>query len=153
MGLASMVMNESAIEVRKATQADLDQVFEIARDFATSFVVEKTQFQATFQELSNRDDALLLLVAEGREVLGYGLAFDHVTFYANGRVSWVEEIAVRVDRRESGLGRRLMEGIEEWAKARRSKLVGLATRRASAFYKALNYHESAAYFRKLLPDP
>jgi len=33
---------------------------------------------------------------------------------------------------------------------RGNRLVGLATRRAAALYKALGYEESAVYFRKLL---
>jgi len=33
------------------------------------------------------------------------LGFDHHTFYANGRVSWVEEIMVSEDYRRRGVGR------------------------------------------------
>jgi hypothetical protein len=44
----------------------------------------------------------------------------------------------------------LMRGFEAWARARECRLVSLATRRASAFYAAIGYEESAVYFRKLL---
>src|ERR1039458_4125840 len=37
----------------------------------------------------------LLLGVNGHEHLGYLLGFHHLTFYANGPVAWVEEIAVR----------------------------------------------------------
>lgn len=40
--------------------------------------------------------------------------------------------------------------IEEKAIERGSKLVALATRRASDFYKAVGYDESATYFKKIL---
>ena len=43
-----------------------------------------------------------------------------------------------------------MEAFEAWAKEREVKQIALATRRASDFYKALGYEESAVYFRKLL---
>jgi GNAT superfamily N-acetyltransferase len=75
---------------------------------------------------------------------------DHYTLFANGRVAWVEEIMVRADMRGQGIGRALMEAFEAWARSRSSRLVALATRRAAPFYAALDYEESAIYFRKLL---
>jgi len=100
--------------------------------------------------LIEQSDALLLVVEDGDELAGYLLGFDHYTLFANGRVSWVEEIMVREDRRRQSFGRELMQHFEEWAISRESRLVGLATRRASAFYSAIGYEESATYFRKLL---
>ncbi len=44
-----------------------------------------------------------------------------------------------------------MDGFEQWASSRESKLIALATRRAAPFYLALGYDESAIYFRKLIP--
>ena len=44
----------------------------------------------------------------------------------------------------------LMTYFEQWAKSKGAVLSPLATRRAAAFYQALEYEESAAYFRKLL---
>ena len=90
------------------------------------------------------------MAEENGEVIGYCLGFDHYAFYANGRVSWVEEIMVQEDRRKEGIGRDLMDAFEEWAKSRGSRLVGLATRRAASFYQALGYEDSAVFFRKLL---
>jgi GNAT superfamily N-acetyltransferase len=49
-----------------------------------------------------------------------------------------------------GVGKKLMHAFENWAKSRDSKLIALATRRASSFYQALHYKESAKYFRKIL---
>ena len=39
---------------------------------------------------------------------------------------------------------------ESWAAAERCALVALATRRAAPFYRALDYEDSATYFRKVL---
>jgi len=92
-----------------------------------------------------------LLVAERSGTLvGYLLGFDHFTFFANGRVSWVEEVEVHSSFRRKGIGRALMAGFEEWAASRGSRFVALATRRAARFYAALGYEESATYFRKPL---
>lgn len=57
---------------------------------------------------------------------------------------------VDAERRRKGVGALLMTEFERWARARGSRLVALATRRAAAFYAALGYEESATYFRKVL---
>jgi GNAT superfamily N-acetyltransferase len=82
--------------------------------------------------------------------VGYILGFDHLTFYANGRVGWVEEVAVDEPWRNKGIGRLLMDGFERWARERGCRLVAVATRRAAGFYRTLGYEESAAFFRKVL---
>jgi GNAT superfamily N-acetyltransferase len=52
--------------------------------------------------------------------------------------------------RRSGIGRALMDAVETWARDRGAAYVSLATRRASEFYLALGYDESAVFFRKML---
>lgn len=136
--------------IRRATFADLEGVFALTRDFATSFRPEIEAFTEPFRHLIAQEDALLLVVEEPDQLAGYLLGFDHHALFACGRVSWVEEIAVREASRRQGHGRALMAHFEQWAKSRGSKLVALATRRASAFYRAAEYEESATYFRKLL---
>ena len=146
-------MPKEAVRVRKAVAADIEVVFQIAKEFVASFTLDRSAFEVSFHELVAANDAAVLVIESEGEVFGYCLAFDHATFYANGRVTWVEEIAVRSDKRGRGHGRDLMGAVEAWARSRNSTLVALATRRAAAFYKALNYDESAVYFRKVLPPP
>jgi hypothetical protein len=43
-----------------------------------------------------------------------------------------------------------MDAVETWARDRGAAYVSLATRRASEFYLALGYDESAVFFRKML---
>ena len=136
--------------IRRAVSGDLEPVFNLGRDFAASFRPELGAFGVAFARLIAQDDATLLVVDESGELLGYLLGFDHYALFANGRVSWAEEIVVREDSRRRRVGEGLMEEFEQWAKSRGSKLVALATRRAAAFYLALGYEESAGYFRKLL---
>ena len=136
--------------IRRAEPADSAALFDLTREFATSFHPQVEAFDQSFNILIKQDDALLLVIDEAGQLLGYLLGFDHHTLYANGRVAWVEEIVVRPDRRRCGLGRDLMLQFEQWTVARGSRLVALATRRAAPFYTAIGYHESALYFRKLL---
>jgi len=125
-------------------------MFSLVEDFATSFRPERKAFERSVEQLLRDDSALIIVAVCEGAVIGYCLAFDHYAFCANGRVTWVEEIMVREDLRGKGVGRQLMEAVEEWAVSSESKLVGLATRRAAPFYRALGYEESALFFRKMI---
>ncbi|HIG29773.1 MAG TPA: N-acetyltransferase [Verrucomicrobiales bacterium] len=136
--------------IRQSELDDCEAVFVLAKQFASSFAVERAAFDKSYTVLQQSSDAYLGVAADGGRVVGYVLGFDHYTFFANGRVSWLEEIMVSEDSRRCGIGRRLMDSFESWAKVRSSKLVALATRRAASFYFSIGYEESATYFRKLL---
>jgi GNAT superfamily N-acetyltransferase len=138
------------IVIRPAELTDSDALFSLAGAFATSFPVERAAFESSLSALLQSPETFLAVASDGNRVVGYVLGFDHPTFYANGRVAWVEEIMVSEDVRRRGVGRQLMVGFEQWAKNRNSKLIALATRRAAPFYQSIGYDESAAYFRKLL---
>jgi len=137
------------MHIRMATQEDVTPVYRLAKDFATSFTVYERAFAYAFRTLLAEPNAYLAVAAD-EDIVGYLLGFDHYTFFANGRVAWVEEITVRQDCRRQGIGWQLMQAFESWAHARQAKLVALATRRAAPFYQAIGYEESATYFRKLL---
>jgi GNAT superfamily N-acetyltransferase len=99
--------------------------------------------------LDNPNADILIAEKESR-VIAYILAFHHSTFYANGVITWVEEIFVAEEFRSMKIGKKLLGFIEEKARERGSKQVALATRRAGGFYTSIGYGESAAYFKKIL---
>ena len=136
--------------IREARLEDRRSVFELARQFATSFVVDERSFEATFPRLLADPSACLLVATTEDTVSGYLLGFEHPTFFANGPVAWVEEIMVAESQRRHGIGQQLMERFADWARGRDCRLIALATRRAASFYRALGYEESAEYFRKVL---
>jgi GNAT superfamily N-acetyltransferase len=136
--------------IRPAQLSDSEALFALARAFATSFAVERPAFESSFAALLQSPDAFIAVASDTGRVVGYVMGFDHPAFYANGRVSWVEEIMVSEDFRRRGVGRLLMESFEQWARGRQSKLIALATRRAASFYGSIGYDGSATYFRRLL---
>ena len=145
-----MSLESGTVRVRRAGPQDGTALFVLARAFATSFTVEQPAFERAFAELMAQPDAFVAVAETDGVVRGYILGFDHQTFFANGRVAWVEEIMVAEVFRQQGIGGQLMEAFEVWARGREAKLIALATRRAAGFYEALGYEESAAYFRKRL---
>lgn len=136
--------------IRKASISDGKQIFGLVKAFATSFKPETVAFTKSLNKLINDDSALVLIAEINNHIICYCLGFDHYAFYANGRVSWLEEIMVNESYRRRGIGESLMKEFEVWSKCRGSKLIGLATRRAAPFYSNIGYEESAIFFRKLL---
>jgi GNAT superfamily N-acetyltransferase len=138
------------LSIRRATEADGDALFLLVKDFAVTFIAERSAFEASLREILADEDANLSVAVVDGQVVGYCLGFDHYAFYANGRTSFIEEITVREDLRKHGVGRQLMTCFEQWSISRGSKLVGLVTRRAAPFYEAIGYESSGTFFRRLL---
>lgn len=145
-------MGDSGCQIRPADAGDAHAVADLAAELAQSFPFSRTSFYLSYPALLAADDAVLFLAVDGQERLGYLLGFQHLTFYANGPVAWVEEVAVRRQDRGRGIGRDLMRAFEQWAGRHGCALIALATRRAAPFYRALGYKESAVYFRKVLDN-
>ena len=145
-------VNHAQCEIRRAGAGDADEVANLAAELAQSFPLSPARFHVSYSALLAADSACLLLAVDERERLGYLLGFQHLTFYANGPVAWVEEVLVRRQDRGRGIGRALMTAFEQWAARQGCGLIALATRRAAPFYRALGYEESAVYFRKVLDD-
>jgi GNAT superfamily N-acetyltransferase len=136
--------------VRRAAAADAEAVWPLVREFAVSFAPERASFDHALRSAVSRDDMLVVLAVLEGSVRGYLLATRHPTFFAGRPVAWVEEVMVAADARRLGIGRALMRAAEGWAAESGAAYVALATRRAAAFYTALDYEESATFFRKRL---
>ena len=137
------------VVIREATRSDSAEIFQLLRVFTASFTPSEDQFEKTLPILLDDPAAFLNVALINQRIIGYCLAFDHHTFYADGRVTWVEEITVAEEHRRKGIATALMKAAEDWAVQRDSRLVALATRRAEDFYKSIGYDKSAIYFRKL----
>lgn len=139
-----------SIRVRKATSQDIESVLPLVKDFVTSFEVIESKFRRSYSDILDNPNAIALVADNGGELTGYCLGFCHDTFYANGKVAWLEEIMVSSTYRRQRVGESLMASFEEWATSNGAVLSALATRRAASFYQAIEYEDSASYFRKLL---
>lgn len=139
-----------SIQIRRATPHDIERVLPLVKDFVTSFDVVESKFRRSYTEVLESPNSIALVADDGGELVGYCLGFCHATFYANGRVAWLEEIVVSSSYRRQRIGESLMASFEGWAKSKGAVLSALATRRAATFYQAIDYEESAVYFRKTL---
>ena len=138
------------MEIRKATIDDLVSVYYLAKEMADSFDVEYEAFQTSFLKNFESEDAVILISETYSRINGYLLGFSHNAFFANGKVSWLEEMYVDEEYRHRGIGRLLMTGFEQWSREHDCKLVALATSRAGEFCKKIGFEKSATYFIKKL---
>jgi N-acetylglutamate synthase-like GNAT family acetyltransferase len=138
------------MKIREAEIADKKQVLSLAEKFATSFDIIEAKFNEVFNNMVEDENVSFIVAEIENKVVGYCLAFHHQTFYANGLVSWVEEITVDEKLRGKNIGSRMMKKIEEISREKDSKVIALATRRSENFYRKNDYEESAICFRKLL---
>jgi GNAT superfamily N-acetyltransferase len=144
-------MTDSALEIRPARTTDREAIWPLLGELAISFVPDRTAFDAALDALLAAPDALVL-VAEmpGLGVVGYLVAYDHMTLLANGPAVWVGELVVDQTVRRSGVGRALMTRAEDWRREHGAAQVALATSRAHDFYQALGYEGAATYFKMRL---
>lgn len=135
---------------RKAKNSDREDLYVMAKKLATSFDVNEPDFSNVFKLLLDDVSVDLIVADKGQNLIGYVFVLHHPAFYANGIITWVEELFVLEEYRGKKIGKRLMAEAEKLSKERGSKLVALATRRADKFYKSIGYDESATYFKKTL---
>jgi GNAT superfamily N-acetyltransferase len=136
--------------IRKAQPEDFEALLPMATALASSFVVDPDLFRDSFRKCVSDDSSRVLLAVFDSSPVGYLLEFDHVAFFANGRVAVVEEIYVVPEHRHEGIGKALMREFETWAVSRDSAQIVVCTRRAAEFYSALGYQETATCFRYVL---
>ncbi len=141
------------VHIRTAVAEDHTQLLPLARALATSYEVEAIAFTRALKAQLAAPTSLVLVAEELPDIVGYALAQLHHTFHANGPVVWVEEIMVEAPHRGAGVGRALMNQIQDWGESRGAAYVALATRRAASFYEALGYEPSATYFKRALAAP
>ena len=140
------------VRIRPADVTDAEGVFELLRQFATSYPVRRSAFDRDYERLlSMTYDGTDLLVAEddGR-LLGYALATRFLVLYAGGPVCELHELMVHPQHRNKGIGRRLVDAVAGRARAAGAVEITVPTRRARDYYLALGFVETATVLKRAL---
>ncbi len=96
-----------------------------------------------------------VFVAEvGEKPVGLATAYIVPVVHANDPVAVLSALVVHAGQRRRGVGRRLVEAAEAWARDRRAYRVtvssGLARADAHAFYERLGYEHTSRRYSKML---
>jgi GNAT superfamily N-acetyltransferase len=138
------------LKVRRATVADEFALFALVSRFPTPTPPNRETFAEALRKKLRDSDGFIAVAEIGGQLVGYVAGDAHETFYAGGKVAWVDEILVAEDARRQGIGRALMAEFDSWAENGRCRLIGLATRGAASFYEELGFEDSAGYFKRYL---
>jgi GNAT superfamily N-acetyltransferase len=138
------------LKVRRATVADEFELFALVGRFPTPTPPSREIFAAALRQKLRDPDGFVAVAERDGRLVGYVAGDAHETFYAGGKVAWVDEILVTEESRRQGIGRALMAEFEAWAENGRCRLIGLATRGAASFYEDLGFEDSAGYFKRYL---
>jgi ribosomal protein S18 acetylase RimI-like enzyme len=97
-------------------------------------------------------DSLLVAESPAGEPLGYVLTTTREDYFTHRPTAHVEVLVVDPRARGQGLGPRLIEGAERWARSRGISQITLnvfvRNQRARALYERLGYQEETLHYRK-----
>ncbi len=127
------------LQIRRAKLADELALFALVRQFPSPTVPSNEAFAQSLRMKLKDNDALVAVAELDGRLVGYIAGDAHETFYAGGKIAWVDEILVAESERRRGIGRALMTEFENWAAGGRCRLVGLATEAAASFYGELGF--------------
>lgn len=146
-------MTNSDPGVRPAVLSDADAIFTLLRKFVTSYEPLRPEFDRNYPRLLGDGQGADLLVAERDGLtVGYVLASDSLTLFANGVVTELIELYVDEGYRRRGIGRELV--LEAITRARDQGAVEITvpTRRARSFYLGLGFESTAEFFKLRVGD-
>ena len=138
------------VQIRRAKLADELALFALVRQFPGAALPSNEAFATSLRLKLKDNDALVAVAALDDRLVGYIAGDAHETFYAGGKIAWVDEILVLESERRQGIGRALMREFENWAAGGRCRMVGLATDAAASFYEELGFEPGAGYFKRYL---
>jgi len=126
--------------VRPALLSDADVVFTLLRKFVTSHEPMRPEFDRNYSRILGDGQGEDLLVAERDGLtVGYVLASDSLTLFANGVVTELVELYVDEAYRRRGIGRELVQRAVARARDRGAVEATVPTRRARSFYLSLGF--------------
>lgn len=113
--------------IRKIQLKDKSEYMKMAEDFYASpavlSAVPHSHFELTFDELMNSDTYAEAFIFESEKTIcGYGLIAKTFSQEAGGIVIWIEEIYVKSEFRNQGLGSEFIEYIKDNIPAKRYRL-------------------------------
>jgi GNAT superfamily N-acetyltransferase len=137
-------MTEPSVEIREATVAEVERLLPLYEwlltppGYTPRWWKPQRARGALRDAIENAQSTILVAESEG-ELLGICSAYLDLNSVRFGRRCWVEDLAVHPERRSAGIGGRLLDEAEAWARARGATHLeldtGIAREEAQRFYE------------------
>jgi ribosomal protein S18 acetylase RimI-like enzyme len=137
------------VQIRPATESDLDAVFALVEQLGIGERPNRSSFETAFLGTVKEGSGHILLVAEASGVVvGYALTTIARLLYTNGDSAQIQELVVDGAARDRGIGSQLVTAVERECRERGVRQLTVASKRAAAFYERLDYRSTADFLKK-----
>lgn len=142
------------IEIRRCMVSDANRIYELCMN-ELGYHYSEDQVVANVRRLIGLPTNILLVAEKANEVIGFIHACNHDPVYAPPMKNIVA-LAISPEYRNKGLGRQLVEAVEQWARDTGASGVrvnsGTQMNNALYFYKSMGYDyiRTQYNFRKML---
>ena len=121
--------------MRPARKDDAEKRCELPTALTVTYEPDRAAFDQNLPRLiESKREALLVEESEGG-VVGYAMAAESMTLYANGPVVDLLELIVEERLRSQGIGERLVEAVKAWGLERGCRDLNVASRRSGGYYE------------------
>lgn len=144
--------HRAALVLREATA---DDAVDIARLLTQlGHPTASTDVPARLVRMAERDRVMVLVAARGRQVVGLATVHLHVALHRSRDVAWLTTLVVDESERGRGIGRRLVEAVEAYARQQGCERLSVTTHEhltgARAFYERVGLPPTGRRFGKML---
>jgi len=149
-------MAKNDFVVRKAKSSDAARVAELSG--ILGYPVDRENMQRRLERIGDREEHVVFVADISGEVVGWIHGAEH-EFLVAGRIGEICGLVVAEGQRTSGVGRRLVEAVEEWARGRGLDQVSVrsnvARTESHPFYEKVGYTrlKTQHVYRKSLALP
>jgi len=149
----------ASIVIRQAEATDLDRLTELLGllfSIEADFDFNPVKQRCGLQMILNHAGAVILVAETEGQVLGMSSGQLTISTAQGGYAMLVEDVVVAEPWQGQGVGKILIKGLEQWAKARKVERLQLLAdcnnQEALGFYKTLGWHRTELIcLRRLLP--
>ncbi|MHC1684139.1 MAG: GNAT family N-acetyltransferase [Clostridiaceae bacterium] len=138
------------MDIVELKENNFEEIYTLSVQLSDRFKIHKDVLKDSLKVIINDKNAILIGIIEGDKLIGYLSGYKHTAIYANGKVSWIDEIVIDKSYRKCGYGRALITEFENIVSQHSVKLVSLSTRGVPQFYEKLGYEGGSTYFKKYL---
>lgn len=104
------------MESRLATVDDFDQVMELMRDVFKDISQDTIElYKKSYLKAQESNNIEQFLFFENDEVIGHVTLTLYHSFYDKGNIMWIDDLAVKQDKRHKGYGTKIMEFCLDYA--------------------------------------